>query len=465
MAALIKIYSADTRRTKEELHTPSAHFQQYSWHKPTGMVLSGQNLAYAGSKLACGVLSDHVSPRLMFAMGLLLSSLFTFLLAAAPSVSAHLFTGLWFLNGCAQGSGWPALIKLLQQWFMPAQFGTLYGVLSASSNISLSIAPFLSSFLMLTYGWRVSVVATGVMCLCMGILSLFTVVDKPPDVGICLGAKPQDRDHSPSSPEKGDESGAASVNLLRSPFIWLLSGGYLTMFFARSGAVDWGQLYLIDDLKQSQFAANAFMSCIECGGFLGGIAAGYVTDWLLLWHISKGHQSGGNPRMPISVVLAAGATAGFHVFGYGITAKSSELFISVVGFALGACLYGAMAIFGVVASEHVPAHLSGTSHAIVAFGGSLGGVISGLPLSLVAERYSWSAVFLLLEVITALTALTLFAGLKFDSKLKPSVTGRQQKALAVVPASNQIVAADPHAQLERDEQLSLATAALPNGIS
>lgn len=166
--------------------------------------------------------------------------------------------------------------------------------------------------------------------------------------------------------------------------------------------------------------------------------------------------------MPVSVLLVAGATAGFHVFGYSITAKSSELFISVVGLVLGACLYGAMAIFGVVASEHVPAHLSGTSHAIVAFGGSLGGVISGLPLSLVAERYSWSAVFLLLEIITALTALALFAGLKLDSKLKPTVTGRQQKALAVLPATNQNQAADSQARLEHDEPLSLATAALSN---
>ena len=40
--------------------------------------------------------------------------------------------------------------------------------------------------------------------------------------------------------------------------------------------------------------------------------------------------------------------------------------LSVIGFGLGACIFACIAIFGIVASESYPAHLSGTSHAIVA---------------------------------------------------------------------------------------------------
>ncbi|XP_077500160.1 glucose-6-phosphate exchanger SLC37A4-like [Amblyomma americanum] len=416
------------------------------------MILSSQNLAYAGSKFLCGVLSDSLSSRLMFAAGLLLSAGFTFVLAAS-SVSAYPFAALWFLNGCSQGCGWPSLIKVLQQWFLQAQFGTLYGVLSASSNISLSIAPFLSSYLMLTYSWRASVIATGVLCMFMGCLSVFTIVNKPTDVGLTLSESPQRSPSrregdsppgkeaplgTPGSEQGAEEEGASTVHLLGRPFIWLLSAAYLTMFFARTGAVDWGQLYLIEDLKQSQFAASAFMSCIECGGFLGGIVAGYITDWLIVWHTNKGDTSGASPRVPVSVVLVSGATVAFHVFGYSLTERSSELLISTIGLALGACLYGAMAIFGVVASECVPAHLSGTSHAIVAFGGSLGGVMSGLPLSLVAEHYGWSAVFFLLEVVSAFTALALFAGMNFDTRIRPSAA-----AAAPTASSNVVAVAAP----------------------
>ncbi|KAH7936382.1 hypothetical protein HPB52_021828 [Rhipicephalus sanguineus] len=413
---------------------------------PVRAILSSQNLAYAGSKFLFGVLSDRVSSRLMFASGLLLSAAFTIVLAAVASVSVEVFAALWFLNGCAQGCGWPSLIK----WFLQAQFGTLYGVLSASANVSLSIAPFLSSYLMVTYNWRVSVGFTGVICAVLGALSLFTVVNKPSDIGLSVKESPRSS-HAPTDsgspartaetaqngavakgPQEGELTGSAATTrtLLSSPFIWLLSVSYLTMFFVRTGAADWGQIYIIEDLKQSQFAASAFMSCIEGGGFLGGILAGYVTDRMIIWHASKGGAGGTNPRVPVSVVLVAGAAVAFHLFSNNITQHSSELLISLIGLVMGGCLYGAMAIFGVVASECVPTHLSGTSHAIVAFGGSLGGVISGFPLSLVAEHYGWSAVFLLLEVISFLTAVALFAGMNFDSRVRaPQATNRD----AVVP--------------------------------
>ncbi|XP_049514328.1 glucose-6-phosphate exchanger SLC37A4 [Dermacentor silvarum] len=251
-----------------------------------GAILSSQNLAYAGSKFLFGVLSDRVSSRLMFAAGLLMSAVFTIVLAAAASVSAEVIAVLWFLNGCAQGCGWPSLIKVLQQWFLQAQFGTLYGVLSASANISLTVAPFLSSYLMLTYNWRVSVGFTGVICAIMGLLSLFTIVNKPNDVGLSVT---ESRRSSVKCPDTGlpagkevalksattreqqeqelTSSAATTVNLLSSPFIWLLSASYLTMFFARTGAADWGQIYIIEDLKQTQFAEKtdledyAFADC------------------------------------------------------------------------------------------------------------------------------------------------------------------------------------------------------------
>lgn len=43
-----------------------------------------------------------------------------------------------------------------------------------------------------------------------------------------------------------------------------------------------------------------------------------------------------------------------------------QIFLTLIGFGLGACLYACIAIFGIVASESYPAHLSGTAHAFVA---------------------------------------------------------------------------------------------------
>ena len=43
-----------------------------------------------------------------------------------------------------------------------------------------------------------------------------------------------------------------------------------------------------------------------------------------------------------------------------------QVFVSSVGILLGASMFGPISIYGIVASESFPAHLSGTAHAVVA---------------------------------------------------------------------------------------------------
>ncbi|XP_040062998.1 glucose-6-phosphate exchanger SLC37A4 isoform X2 [Ixodes scapularis] len=345
-----------------------------------GTMMSAQNLAYAGSKFTCGVLADRLSTRLLFGVGLVLSGLVTlgFSATSVSSLAGYLVSILWCLNGIAQGCGWPALVKLLQQWFPPSSFGTSYGILAASSNISLSLAPMLASFLILNYDWRVSLLVAGALPIVAGLASRLALVDKPTDVGL-----------------------QAVVEDARQAF------------GAKTGAVDWGQLYLIQDLGHSQFAASALMSCIEAGGLLGGILAGYLTDK----KVRTSDSSRSSPRVPLAVLFTACSAVAFHLLGFNVGRESSEWWIGAIGLVLGVGTYGPMAIFGVVASESAPAHLASTSHAIVALAGGVGGVLAGLPFSIIAEYYQWRGVFLLLEVVSAVTAVLLFLGRNLNSRL------------------------------------------------
>lgn len=62
----------------------------------------------------------------MFGSGLFFSGLVT--VAFSQSDSIFLWSLLWFLNGFAQGAGWPACAKVLRHWFSPNQFGTWWSV-------------------------------------------------------------------------------------------------------------------------------------------------------------------------------------------------------------------------------------------------------------------------------------------------------------------------------------------------
>ncbi|RWS02953.1 glucose-6-phosphate translocase-like protein [Dinothrombium tinctorium] len=370
-----------------------------------GLIASSQNLAYAISKFLGGILSDRISSKSLFSSGLFMSGVVTILFASSNSIP--LLTALWFLNGFAQGAGWPACAKLLRKWYSPSQFGTWWSVLSASANISGGVSPFVASYIILNYGWRVSLAVAGIVSLILSAVTVLTVINSPTE----LGFESFTKDEESKTDKK--ESKFTSKDILKNPFLWLVSFAYLSVFCSKTSAVDWGQLYLIEDRHRNQYIGSAFTSSVETGGFIGGILAGWLTDYAM----KMKQKSKGNPRMPVAILFMIGVTLCFHLFYFNVNQHSSQLFISSVGFLLGACLYGPIAIFGVVASESVPINLSGTAHAMVALAANIGAIISGLPFSFIAKYYSWGGVFLLLEILSGLTAFVMLCLKNLDSNM------------------------------------------------
>ncbi|OQR71905.1 glucose-6-phosphate translocase-like [Tropilaelaps mercedesae] len=96
---------------------------------------------------------------------------------------------------------------------------------------------------------------------------------------------------------------------------------------------------------------------------------------------------------------------------------SFQLYIACLGAVLGAALYGNIALFGIIASESAPFHLSGSSHALAALAGNIGAIISGLPFSILATAMGWRAVFLLLEVFCGTASLLLLLLGRLDARI------------------------------------------------
>lgn len=225
-----------------------------------GLIASSQNFAYAISKFIGGILSDRISSRLLFSSGLLLSGLSTLLFSSSDSIT--LFTLLWFCNGLAQGAGWPACAKLLRQWYSPAQFGTFWSLLSASANISGTLSPFFTSFIILNYGWRFSLMIAGSVSILIGVVAFVSVIDSPAKIGLKSFAESAKKDTDKKKKAKEEET---VKDLLLSSLLWLLAFCYFSVFCGKTSAVDWGQLYLMEDRKQSQFVGSAFTSSLELG--------------------------------------------------------------------------------------------------------------------------------------------------------------------------------------------------------
>lgn len=378
-----------------------------------GLIVSSQTTAYAISKFLGGVLSDQISARILFSFGIFLSGVAVLCLPFFSTVG--IFAALWFLCGLAQGCGWPACAKILRQWYLPSQFGTWWSVLSTSSNLSGSIAPLVAAYIIVHYGWRTSLIIPGVFSLGLAVVCLVTLVNRPSDVG--LENIVDDEGKKAKSEKDGDEKASDSTwkDLIKSPFLWLLSIGYLIVFASKTAACDWGQLFIIQELGGSQYQGSAFISSVETGGVVGSFLAGFITDWLIRRKKQSGSLSESNPRM-IGILAFVVVTAGlFHFLVFFVNGQSSEVTITFAAFGLGLCLYGAICIFGVVATESAPVHLSGTSHAVVALAANVGAMSAGLPLTYVAKYYNWSGAFLAMEVLNIGLAVLVFFTLGMSS--------------------------------------------------
>ncbi|RXM92603.1 Hypoxia up-regulated protein 1 [Acipenser ruthenus] len=362
-----------------------------------GLITSSQSAAYAISKFISGVLSDQISARWLFSIGLFLVGTINVVFSWTSTVSV--FAVLWFINGLGQGLGWPPCGKVLRKWFEPSQFGTWWAVLSCSMNLAGGLGPLVATVMALSYSWRTTLSISGLICVATSFLCLLFIKNEPADVGLPSiepGAK---------KGKGGSRDESTLKEFLLSPYLWVLSVGYLVVFGVKTACTDWGQLFLIQEKAQSILMGSSYMSALEVGGLVGSIAAGLLSDRAVA---RQGLRSHGNPRHALLLSMMAGMTVSMYLFRVTITPDSSKILILSLGALFGFSSYGPIALFGVIANESAPSNFCGTSHAIVALMANVGGFLAGLPFSTIAKHYSWSTAFWVAEVTCAITTLVFF---------------------------------------------------------
>eukprot|EP00066_Takifugu_rubripes_P004764 XP_003968324.1 PREDICTED: glucose-6-phosphate translocase [Takifugu rubripes] len=377
-----------------------------------GMITSSQSLAYAISKFISGVLSDQISARWLFSIGLFMVGGINVVFSWSSSVA--IFSGLWFLNGLGQGLGWPPCGRVLRKWFEPSQFGTWWAILSCSMNLAGSFGPILVTLLVQSHSWRAILSASGIMCMLSSFICLLLIKNEPKDVGL-----PNIEAAAKKSKGGSSRDECTLSEFLLSPYLWLLSLSYLVVFGVKTVCTDWGQLFLFQDKGQSMLTGSSYMSALEVGGLIGSLAAGFLSDRAVA---RQGHRLYGSPRHFILICMMAGMFVSMYLFRVTVTPHSSQMWILTLGAVFGFSSYGPIALFGVIANESAPSNYCGTSHAIVALMANIGGFLSGLPFSTIAKYYGWETAFWVAEVVCGVCTLGFFLLRNIQTKM-----GRESK--------------------------------------
>ncbi|XP_020793359.2 glucose-6-phosphate exchanger SLC37A4a isoform X1 [Boleophthalmus pectinirostris] len=399
-----------------------------------GMITSSQSLAYAISKFISGVLSDKLSARWLFSIGLFFVGGINVVFSWSSTVAV--FSTLWFLNGLGQGLGWPPCGRLLRKWFEPSQFGTWWAVLSCSMNLAGSVGPIVASVLAQSCSWRTILSVSGIISVLVSFICLVVIKNEPKDVGL-------PNIEAAAKKTKGGPSTESTLSeFLLSPYLWLLSVSYLVVFGVKTACSDWGQLFLIQDKGQSTLMGSSYISALEVGGLLGSIAAGYFSDKAVA---KQGMKIYGNPRHFLLLVMMAGMYVAMFLFRITVTPDSSQVFdlppaftvttitilavqlplymslfqlwILTLGAVFGFSSYGPISLFGVIANESAPSNYCGTSHAIVSLMANIGGFLAGLPFSTIAKHHGWETAFWVAEVTIGLCTVVYFLLRNIQTKM------------------------------------------------
>ncbi|NXR51203.1 G6PT1 protein, partial [Hippolais icterina] len=371
-----------------------------------GLITSSQSAAYAISKFVSGVLSDQMSARWLFSSGLLMVGLVNVVFSWSSTVMA--FAGLWFLNGLAQGLGWPPCGKILRKWFEPSQFGTWWAILSTSMNLAGGLGPIVAALVSMNYDWRKTLSFSGFTCMVVSFVCLVLIKNEPSDVGlpnIEQGAK---------KGKKGSSSDNSTLTeLLLSPYLWVLSTGYLVVFGVKTCCTDWGQLFLIQERGQSMLVGSSYMSALEIGGLVGSIAAGYLSDRAVA---KVGLSSYGNPRHALLLSMMAGMCVSMFLFRVTVTGDSPKNMRFLLAFflPLPVSSFPEKITVSLVKETFSYNNLSTltdfkkSNYVTFKFYTEVGGFLAGLPFSTIAKHYSWATAFWVAEVTCIASTVAFF---------------------------------------------------------
>jgi sugar phosphate permease len=338
--------------------------------------------AYSVGQFVSGVLGDRVGARRLVGFGLLLSA---GACAAFGSASSALgFAFCFTLNGVAQATGWPGTTRAMAEWTTPKNRGTVMGLWSTCYQAGPFLAGPFAGMLIARYGWRSAFHVPAALMALVALLVLWLVRSgpRPPD------APPQTRD------EDLAERRLAQRAVVTSPVLWSYAASYFFIKFTRYALVLWLPFYLQESLAYAVDKANGVAAAFEGGGLLGVIAMGALSDRLGLGRIALSALS----LVGLSLALLAAASW---------VGDSTWLNVLLLA-SIGAFLFAPDSILcGAAAQDAGGRNAASMATGFVNGVGSVGALVEGLTVPLLAKTYGWGALFPCLVGVAALGALCL----------------------------------------------------------
>ncbi len=227
--------------------------------------------AYAAMQIPSGILADAIGPRRLSAYAALIASLGIFAFALSPYLwLAYLGR---FMIGASVAVAFVACMKLAGHWFPTNRFATITGVALLLGNLGGILAGIPLSEAIELFGWRSSMVVSGVITLAGAVLIWVVVRDDPSERGYTSFA------YAAQVDEKRISARESLKRVVKKRDTWLLFfAGGLSAAPLLVFAGLWGVPYLTQIYGMERSQAAGLTSTMLLAWAIGGPSLGAISD-------------------------------------------------------------------------------------------------------------------------------------------------------------------------------------------
>ena len=373
-----------------------------SWHSAGAIV----------GKLVTGIGADLMGGRRMFLIALALTAVANIGFAMSTSLTSM---GVFnFLGQFFKAGGWPAMTKLVAEWYPQKKYGQVWSIISTSSRVGTICAGLLLGFLIGVMPWRVVFVVSAVFTLFVVVGAFFLLKNGPQSVGLTPLSDLEKADPGAvdrvGHPFDDLKIGAVCYRFVASARFWLIcaSIGFLTILM---DFINFIPIYLSEVLSIAANKASMAGSAFPTGMFVALVATSFVYD-----KISKRqliYVLGGLLTLSCLCVVALWNLGDLPI-GESMRLPVSMGLIFVFGFAISPAYYIPMSIFAVrFGGKH-----AGFLVALIDVCGYSGSWLFNFFGGSIAEEHGWSVFLIGLLSITIAATLSMVSFLTLDYRAR-----------------------------------------------
>jgi sugar phosphate permease len=372
---------------------------------PSGLALLDTTflLVYAIGQFCGGWLGDKFGARRLVGYGMLLSAIFCAAFGSSSTLSA--FTIFLALDGFFEATGWPGTMKAMAGWYDAKERGKIMGLWSTCFQVGPILATALAAKLIaVTHNWRIAFFIPACVVGLVGAIVLRYLKEKPQAEDLVDGVaregateEEEQARQARNAPPDPAVVAAARRLVLQNPVVWMLGLSYFGMKLIRYCVDFWSPYFLETSLGYSRETAGYLSTALQFGGIVGAIAIGWISD---RWFPTR--------RGAVAAVTTAALAVSLAIYARtaGLGMVPNILGLALIGF----CLFGPDALIsGVAAQDLGGPYAAATVAGIINGLGSVGAIAQGVLFTTVNQRYGLGAVFYVLMMLAAISAVGLAA--------------------------------------------------------